>query len=62
MQKFMGNYRKKCGDYQCEPVKAIKEMNDRFEANEIDNINKFHFWDELGWAGCRAIMDYLKEA
>jgi len=29
------------------------------EENE-NVITKFHLWDELGWAGTRAIMDSLK--
>lgn len=58
----MANYRKKCSDYNVDFLKSIKELSDLIDANEIENINKFHFWDELGWAGCRAIMDSLKEA
>jgi hypothetical protein len=55
-------YRKKCTELQVEPLKKIKEDYDEYEAGDAENIPKFHFWDELGWNGTRAIMDALREA
>jgi Ran GTPase-activating protein (RanGAP) involved in mRNA processing and transport len=30
------------------------------EDGDIEFLTKFHFWDELGWEGVRAIMDSLR--
>jgi hypothetical protein len=28
--------------------------------DEGEKITKFHIWEEMGWAGTRALMDSLK--
>lgn len=62
MHKFMQCYRKKCGELGIDVLKVIKELYELYDSGEIENIPKFHLWDELGWAGTRAIMDSLREA
>ena len=62
VQTFMKAYKRRCLDLGLDQLKNLREQFDLVEANEQDVISKFHFWDELGWAGTRAIMDSLREA
>lgn len=59
VEHFFKTYKKKCVEYQCEPSKIIKKYQEDFNENQ-DEIKKFHLWDELGWAGVKAIIESLK--
>jgi hypothetical protein len=39
--------------------KIVKEKYDLFTEEE-EVITKFHLWEEMGWAGVRALMDSLR--
>lgn len=61
VKKFFDTYKKKkCPEFGVKVVDAIKQMFDKWEEDPEDVITKLHLWDELGWAGTRAIMDSLK--
>lgn len=62
VHNFMRNYKKKAGELGVDVLRNLREQYELVEAGEQEVIAKFHFWDELGWAGTRAIMDSLKEA
>ena len=51
---------KKCPEYGVDPLKYIKEKYDLFQ-EEGEKITKFHIWEEMGWAGTRALMDSLRQ-
>ena len=38
----------------------LKEKYAEYE-EEGEAITKFHFWEELGWAGIKAVMDSLRQ-
>ena len=59
-EKLYKLYKKKCNELQC-PFSTI--MNEKFNEyrDEGTDITKVHLWEELGWAGIRALMDALKE-
>ena len=40
-------------------LKYVKEKYELF-GEEGEKISKFHIWDEMGWAGTRALMDSLR--
>ena len=56
---FFRAYKKKVLEIQCESSKIIKEKYDEYQ-EEGDPITKFHIWEELGWAGIKAIMEALR--
>jgi len=62
VHNFMKFYKKKCIDLGVDQLRNLKDQYELVEAGEQEVIAKFHFWDELGWAGTRAIMESLKEA
>jgi len=62
VRNFMKFYRKKATELGVDLLRNLKEQYELVEAGEQEFIQKFHFWDELGWAGTRAIMEALKEA
>lgn len=51
---------KKCPEFGVDPVKYVKEKYDLYQ-EEQEKITKFHIWEEMGWAGTRALMDSLKQ-
>jgi len=55
---FYKAYKKKCTDLGVEASKQIKAKYEEYQ-EEGEKIAKFHFWEELGWAGTKAIMDAL---
>ena len=56
---FWKTYRKKVIEYGFEkPSPAIKELMAKFDEDE-EIPKKFHLWEELGWAGVKAITDSL---
>ncbi len=62
VQNFMRYYKKRCTELGVDPLKKIRDEYQMVEDGDQEVIAKFHFWDELGWAGTRAIMEALKEA
>jgi hypothetical protein len=59
VEHFWKAYKKKVIELECVSSKILKEKYDLF-LEEEEVITKFHFWEELGWAGVRAIMDSLR--
>ena len=59
VEHFFKAYRKKVAELQCESSKILKEKYEEFQ-EEGEPIQKFHIWEELGWAGIRAMMDALR--
>ena len=55
----MKAYGKLCKELVLTLQKYLKEMYELYQEEE-DKIEKFHLWEELGWAGTRAIMDSLR--
>ncbi len=50
---------KKCPELGVDVLKYVKEKYDLY-GEEGEKITKFHIWEEMGWAGTRALMDSLK--
>lgn len=50
---------KKCPEFGVEVVKYVKEKYELY-VEEQEKITKFHIWEEMGWAGTRALMDSLR--
>lgn len=46
---------KQCPEYGVDMLKYIKEKYELFQ-EEGEKITKFHIWEEMGWAGTRALM------
>jgi len=61
VDQFYKFYKKKCNELACPFAKNMKEKYDEY-LEEGTLITKFHTWEELGWAGVRAMMDALKQA
>ena len=59
VEQFWKTYQKTVKELQVPVQKNIREAWDRYVEDE-EKIEKFHIWDELGWAGTRAIMDSLR--
>jgi len=59
---FYKAYRKKCTELGVDPSKIIKQKYETEYQDEGEKIAKFHLWEELGWAGTRALMDSLIQA
>ena len=59
VEQFWKAYKKKCTELECVTSKIIKDKYDEY-LEEEEKITKFHLWEELGWAGIRAIMDSLR--
>ena len=60
VEHFWKAYKKKILEYEVPLSKILKEKYDLF-VEEEEVITKFHFWEELGWPGTRAIMDSLRQ-
>jgi len=60
VDNFFKAYRKKVAELQCESSKMLKEKYEEYQ-EEGDPITKFHFWEELGWAGIKAVMESLRQ-
>ena len=60
VEHFFRAYKKKVAELQCINSKYLKEKYDEYQ-EEGDPITKFHLWEELGWAGTRAIFDSLRQ-
>ena len=60
VEHFFRAYKKKVLELQCESSKTLKGKFDEYQ-EEGEVITKFHLWEELGWAGIRAIMDSLRQ-
>ena len=50
---------KKVPEYEVTMLKFMKEKYELYQ-EEQEKITKFHIWEEMGWAGCRALMDSMK--
>lgn len=61
VERFWKKYRKTHVEFEVPMCPAIKEKMDAFFEDPSMVPNKFHIWNELGWAGTRAIMDSLRE-
>ena len=62
VQKFWKYYRANVKELGFEkPSPQIKDLIMKFEEDE-ELPKKFHLWDELGWAGVKAITDALNQA
>jgi hypothetical protein len=60
VDQFWKTYKsKKCPELGVEVLKYVKEKFGLYE-EEGEKITKFHIWEEMGWAGTRALMDSLK--
>jgi hypothetical protein len=55
--KLFKLYKKKCNELQCSTSKALMA---KFNDDEVDDIDKIHIWDEIGWQGVKALMQSLK--
>lgn len=60
VEHFWRAYKKKVLELQCESSKILKGKYDEY-LEEGDPLTKFHLWEELGWAGIRAVFDSLKQ-
>jgi hypothetical protein len=60
VDNFMKAYKKKCTELGCDVSKIIKEKYETF-GEEGEPIDKFHFWEEMGWQGVRALTDSLRQ-
>jgi alkyl sulfatase BDS1-like metallo-beta-lactamase superfamily hydrolase len=60
VEHFYKAYKKKVTELEVPLSKIVKEKYDQFAEDE-EVITKFHLWEELGWAGVRAIMDSLRQ-
>ena len=59
VDNFFKAYRKKVAELACDSSKILKEKYEEYQ-DEGEAITKWHLWEELGWAGIRAIMDSLR--
>ena len=59
VEHFFKAYKKKIAELEVTLSKIIKEKYDLFQEEE-EVISKFHIWEEMGWAGVRALMDALR--
>ena len=59
VELFYKAYKKKVVELEVPLSKIIKEKYDNF-VEEEEVITKFHLWEEMGWAGVRALMDSLR--
>lgn len=60
VEHFWKAYKKKVTELECVSSKILKEKYDQYQEEE-EVITKFHIWEELGWAGIRAVMDSLRQ-
>ena len=60
VEHFYKAYKKKIAELDVPLSKIIKEKYDLFQEEE-EVISKFHIWEEMGWAGVRALMDALRQ-
>jgi hypothetical protein len=60
VEHFYKAYKKKIVELEVPLSKIIKEKYDLFQEEE-EVISKFHIWEEMGWAGVRALMDALRQ-
>jgi hypothetical protein len=58
-ENFMKVYKKKVVELGVDPSKTIKEKFELYQ-EEDEIMHNWHFWEDLGWAGVKAIMDSLK--
>ena len=56
-EKLFRLYKKKCTELQCNTSKALMA---KFLDDEVEDIDKIHIWDEIGWQGVKALMESLK--
>lgn len=56
-EKLFKLYKKKCAELQCNTSKALMS---KFLDEEVEDIDKIHIWDEIGWQGVKALMESLK--
>ena len=59
VHQFFKAYKAKTKELGVDLQKYIKEKYDLY-CEEDEKIEKFNLWEELGWAGTRAIMDSLR--
>ena len=59
VEHFWKAYKKKILELEVPISKIIKEKYELFQEEE-EVITKFHIWEEMGWAGTRALMDALR--
>jgi len=60
VDQFWKQYKtKKCPEYGVDVLKYVKEKYELYQ-EEQEKITKFHIWEEMGWAGTRALMDSLR--
>lgn len=59
VEQFWKHYQKQCKELVVPVQKSLREKMDLFFEEE-EKPEKFHVWEELGWAGTRAIMDSLR--
>jgi Ran GTPase-activating protein (RanGAP) involved in mRNA processing and transport len=57
-EKLFKLYKKKCSELQCQTSKALMA---KFLDDEVEDIDKIHIWDEIGWQGVKALMESLKQ-
>lgn len=56
-EKLFKLYKKKCAELQCNTSKALMA---KFLDDDVEDIDKIHIWDEIGWQGVKALMESLK--
>lgn len=57
-EKLFRLYKKKCSELQCPPSKGLLA---KFMDDEVEDIDKIHIWEEIGWEGVKALMISLKQ-
>lgn len=62
-ENFHRFYKNNCQKvYEIPQSKAIQQLWNAKQNDEITDFEKFHLWEQLGWQGVRAIFDALKQA
>ena len=56
-EKLFKLYKKKCTELQCSTSKALMA---KFLDDDVEDIDKIHIWDEIGWQGVKALIESLK--
>ena len=62
LANFVKFYKKRCTELACPVSGALKNRWLECEEEEKLDMDKFHVWDEVGWAGITAMCDALRKA
>jgi len=62
VNEFSKAYKKRCTEMEIKPSAIIRNALAEFADDEDKVPKKFHFWEELGWPGVKALIEALKQA